>query len=224
MNIFKRYIFFIIPILLFLLSSCAPYREKIIIPVEGEKFEETGIASWYGEDFHGRKTANGETYNMYSVSAAHKTLSFGTLVNVRDLENGKTLLVRINDRGPFIRGRIIDLSYGAAKKLDMVEKGIAKVRITVVKWESPKTKKRGISRAGLNNYTVQVGSFTKRENAIKLKNQLEKSFRDVCIVVHDTNQYRFYRVRVGINLSKESALQLVKRFELDNFSPFVTAE
>lgn len=192
--------------------------------MEGEKFEETGIASWYGKDFHGRKTANGETYNMYSVSAAHKTLPFGTLVNVRDLENGKTLLVRVNDRGPFIRGRIIDLSYGAAKKLGMVEKGIAKVRIKVVKWESPKIKKRGISRAGLNNYTVQVGSFTKRENAIKLKNQLEKSFRDVRIVVHDTNQYRFYRVRVGINLSKESALQLVKTFELDNFSPFVTAE
>lgn len=192
--------------------------------MEGKKFEETGIASWYGKYFHGRKTANGETYNMYSISAAHKTLPFGTWVNVKDLENGKTLLVRINDRGPFVKGRIIDLSLGAAKKLDMAEKGIAKVRIKVVKWGNTKTKKFSKSYLGLNNYTVQVGSFTKRENAIKLKNKLKKSFRDVRIVVLDTNRERFYRVRVGINLNKESALKLVKRFEHDNFSAFVTAE
>ena len=92
---------------------------------------EVGIASWYGKPFHGRLTANGERYNMYGISAAHKTLPLGTKVKVTRLDNGRSLVVRINDRGPFVQGRIIDLSYGAAKKLKMVQEGIVKVRIEV---------------------------------------------------------------------------------------------
>lgn len=92
-----------------------------------------GKASWYGEEFHGRRTANGEIYDMYKISAAHKTLPLGTIVRVKNLENGKSVVVRINDRGPFVRGRIIDLSYAAAKKIDMVEKGVVDVKLKVLK-------------------------------------------------------------------------------------------
>ena len=92
-----------------------------------------GVASWYGEGYHGKPTASGEIYDMYSMTAAHRTLPFGTIVEVRDLDSGKEVVVRINNRGPFIRGRIIDLSYSAAKKLDILDKGITPCEVTVLK-------------------------------------------------------------------------------------------
>lgn len=101
-------------------------------------YYEVGIASWYGPGFHGKRTANGEVYDMYGISAAHKTLPFGTIVRVVDLETGKSVVVRINDRGPFIEGRIIDLSYGAALELGMVQKGLAKVGLKILRWPSTK--------------------------------------------------------------------------------------
>ncbi len=91
-----------------------------------------GIASWYGPGFHGRRTASGEIYNMYAYTAAHRTLPLGTYVRVINLENGKSVVVRINDRGPFKKGRIIDLSYAAAKKIGMLEKGTARVRLEIL--------------------------------------------------------------------------------------------
>lgn len=96
----------------------------------GDQFE--GIASWYGPDFHEKKTSNGETYNMYDMTAAHKTLPMNTVVKVDNLDNGKSIIVRINDRGPFVRGRIIDLSNKAAHEIDMYRKGTAQVKITVL--------------------------------------------------------------------------------------------
>lgn len=93
-----------------------------------------GTASYYGKKFHGKKTANGETYNMYALTAAHKTLPLGTMVKVTNIANKKSIIVRINDRGPYIQGRIIDLSYAAAKKLDYVGNGTAEVKIKVLKF------------------------------------------------------------------------------------------
>ena len=95
---------------------------------------QTGIASYYGSKYHGRKTANGETFDMYGITAAHKELPFGTKVKVTNLNNNKNIVVRINDRGPFVKGRILDLSYGAAQKLDMIETGTAPVRIEVLEF------------------------------------------------------------------------------------------
>ncbi len=95
-------------------------------------YYQVGIASWYGEEFHGRRTSSGEIYNMYEMTAAHKSLPFGTKVLVVDLKTGRSVVVRINDRGPFIHGRIIDLSFAAAKKLGIVKKGIARVGIKIV--------------------------------------------------------------------------------------------
>ena len=93
-----------------------------------------GTSSWYGEDFHGKKTANGEIFNMYELTAAHKTLPLGTTVRVTNLSNNRSVVVRINDRGPYVEGRILDLSYGAAEKLDFHTKGTAKVHIQVIKF------------------------------------------------------------------------------------------
>ena len=98
------------------------------------KDEMEGIASWYGEDFNGRLTANGEVYDMYKFTAAHKTLPLGTVVKVTNLDNGKTVEVRINDRGPYVKGRIIDLSRTAGRAIDMREAGTAQVKLEVVHW------------------------------------------------------------------------------------------
>ena len=98
-------------------------------------YDEVGIASWYGPGFHGKLTANGEIYDMYGISAAHKTLPFGTIVRVVDLETRRSVVVRINDRGPFVEGRIIDLSKGAAEKLGIVAKGITEVGLRILRFE-----------------------------------------------------------------------------------------
>lgn len=104
----------------------------VLYQVAGPYYE-TGIASWYGPGFHGNLTANGEVYDMYGISAAHKTLPFGTIVRVVEIETGRSVVVRINDRGPFIEGRIIDLSKGAAEKLGIVEKGITGVGLRILR-------------------------------------------------------------------------------------------
>jgi rare lipoprotein A len=104
------------------------YRDRsAILTVEG-------IASYYAHDFHGRKTANGETYNMYDMTAAHKSFPFNTIIRVHNFSNEKNVIVRINDRGPFVVGRIIDLSLGAAQKIDMIQIGTTQVRLEVLEW------------------------------------------------------------------------------------------
>jgi len=111
-------------------SSCGGGAKKPV--TKANTSGETGMASWYGKKFHGRKTASGERFNMYKMTAAHRTLPFGSKVKVTSIENKKSVVVRINDRGPFTKGRIIDLSYSAAKKIDMIKKGVVKVRIEVL--------------------------------------------------------------------------------------------
>ena len=104
----------------------------VLYQVAGPYYE-VGIASWYGPGFHGNFTANGEVYDMYGISAAHKTLPFGTIVKVVEIETGRSVVVRINDRGPFIEGRIIDLSKGAAERLGIIQKGITKVGLRILR-------------------------------------------------------------------------------------------
>ena len=102
----------------------------------GETFVQVGVASWYGPGFHGRKTASGEVFNMHALTAAHRTLPFGTLVRVTYLRTGRSVVVRINDRGPWKRGRIIDLSYAAARKIGLLRDGTGRVRLEVIRWPS----------------------------------------------------------------------------------------
>ncbi|TVR65573.1 MAG: septal ring lytic transglycosylase RlpA family protein [Gemmatimonadales bacterium] len=130
-------------------------------PPPAEGWSEEGIASWYGHPFHGRTTASGERYDMEAMTAAHQTLPFGTVLHVRNLENGLSTRVRINDRGPFVGGRILDLSRRAAREIDMIGPGTAPVRITVV--ESP---------APVRCWHVQTGAFRDADNAHRREDQL----------------------------------------------------
>ncbi len=119
--------------LLYLLGSTLLVGIAVGLAFYGPYYE-VGIASWYGPGFHGNLTANGETYDMHGVSAAHKTLPFGTVVRVIEFDTRRSIVVRINDRGPFVDGRIIDLSKGAAQELGIVDKGITKVGLRIVRW------------------------------------------------------------------------------------------
>ena len=171
--------------------------------VQGEE----GIASWYGHPYHGRPTASGEIYNMYAMTAAHRTLPFGTQVRVHDLENGQDVTVRINDRGPFIEGRIIDLSYSAAQAMQM--NGIARVRLEVLGvGTSPEP---GV-------YAVQVGAFRDRSNADRLKTRIEASYGPVIIQGFDRGDGYFYRVRVGQENSEDAARDLAQRLRGANLA------
>lgn len=142
-----------------------------------------GIASWYGPKFHAKKTSNGELYNMYANTAAHKTLPMNTMVKVQNLENGKSTIVRINDRGPFVSGRIIDLSNKAAHAIDMVKKGTARVRVTVIGFNGKiaRTKEEKKAVRSMSNYYVQVGVFAKIAGANVTKRKfdlvLEKEYK-----------------------------------------------
>ena len=131
-------------------------------------FVESGDASWYGPDFHGNRTASGETYNKHAFTAAHKTLPFGTRVNVKNLDNGLSTDVVINDRGPFKSGRIIDLSYAAANQINMVGRGTARVKISSIGSVNNQNTARSAatnSEKSNNNYYVQVGTYSVSNNA-----------------------------------------------------------
>lgn len=145
----------------------------------------TGVASWYGPDFHAKKTSNGEVYNMYAMTAAHKTLPMNTMVRVDNLENGKSAVVRINDRGPFVKSRIIDLSNVAAHKINMVKKGTAKVKLTVLGFNGKiaRTFEEKQETASVGNYYVQVGAFRRIQGAQITKRKFEMIIEDKYSVV-----------------------------------------
>jgi len=163
-------------------------------------FSQRGTASWYGEDFHGKKTSSGEIYDMHAMTAAHKTLPLGTYVQVTNLLNRRTAQVRINDRGPFVRDRIIDLSYSAARKLELVGPGTAPVEIVALGAMTPPGAPAGTYLPVdyfSGNFTIQVGAFADRANAERLKSRLDQKFKNAHIAMYDTGSGIFYRVRVG---------------------------
>jgi len=130
MNQFTRAL--LVLLLLFTMVGCGSMHTGAVQATSSASIILHGKASWYGEAFHGRPTASGEPYDMHAPTAAHKTLPFGTRVRVTNLDNGKQTVVRINDRGPFVKGRIIDLSYGAAKKIQMLQAGVVRVKLEVL--------------------------------------------------------------------------------------------
>jgi rare lipoprotein A len=236
--------FIIIVVLSVFLLACAtappptppghpkPYKvgRKWYKPLPSSKgFTQRGIASWYGKPFHGRKTANGETYNMYALSAAHKTLPLGTWVRVHNLKNGKKLDVRINDRGPFIRGRIIDLSFAAAKKIGLVGPGVVKVEITTIRSSVSSKSKPDKSLPQVDyytgNFTIQIAAFKNRKNALLLKRKLDESYKNVHISSYDSGRGIYYRVRVGMCHTLTQAIEYEKIMLQKGFQgAFVVAE
>jgi len=195
-----------------LLFSCASVSRKSYpsggIPVP-KGYSQIGTASWYGVEEHGRQAASGERFSMYGYTAAHKSLPIGTVVRVTNLENGRDVIVRINDRGPFVGGRIIDLSYTAAKSLDMIGKGTAKVKVEVI--SAPGRKGNYFEP----KYTVQIGSFRDKENALSLKEELNRMLSDVKVEAIDLDGDIYHRVRIGQFSRKHEAEKLaVKLREL----------
>lgn len=208
-------------------------------------FRERGEASWYGKKFHGRLTANGERYDMYAMTAAHKHLPLPTYVKVKNLENGKTIIVRVNDRGPFHGGRIIDLSYAAATKLDMLKKGTAKVEVEVIdarQWlaerksaqRAAKQKKRqvekqarspAVSEGSDNAYMyLQVAAYQSLAAAQSTQNRLleqinaaQLSAQSYNVVIHPTEGNALYRVRIGPLANRPDIEALKQHPLLDSF-------
>lgn len=158
---------------------------KIVKETEG--FTEKGKASWYGKKFHGHLTSNGEIYDMYSMSAAHKTLPIPSYVKVTNTDNNKTTIVRINDRGPFHEGRIIDLSYAAAYKLDVLKTGTANVEIEVIKVAMPTDAKK---KAALPQFIIQVATSPHEDRTEKLAKDLSEKLAVASFLQKNDDQYR----------------------------------
>lgn len=162
-------------------------------------FSEEGVASWYGPQFHAKRTASGEVYNMYDLTAAHRILPMQTKIRVTNLENGKSVVLRVNDRGPFVGNRIVDLSYKAAQELDVVRPGTARVRVEALgRWPG------GIP----GRFFVQVGSFSQRENADRLMREMrDRGYAGSRTIQAEIDGQTFWRVQVGEfgNLDKAEA-------------------
>lgn len=198
-------------------------------------YAEKGIASWYGKKFHGRRTSSGEKYDMYAMTAAHKTLPLPTYVRVTNLSNGRSVVVRVNDRGPFHQNRIIDLSYAAAQKLDMTSSGTALVEVRAVGEgqirslpvvADAKAVDGGVvdwrDQSHLRNRIyVQVGAFASRDNADQLLNRLLQSrFTGVQILNFDEHEKPIHRVRIGPLHSVSATDDVVVRLEGLGFSEY----
>ncbi|WP_319543436.1 septal ring lytic transglycosylase RlpA family protein [uncultured Pseudodesulfovibrio sp.] len=177
-------------------------------------YDEVGMASWYGKDFHGKKTANGYIYNMYGVTAAHKLLPLGTEVQVTNLENNRSIVLVINDRGPFVHGRILDLSYGAAKKLGTVERGVAKVRITAV--GTVPGAKTQVAVSSAKQYHVRVGAFADKSNAERVHRRLvDNGYGNANIKMVFRNGQVLHVVQAGSFSSRDRAEQVLERLKDD---------
>lgn len=181
-------------------------------PATPGEYVEEGVASWYGPQFNGRRTSNGEVYDMHDFTAAHRTLPFGTLLRVTNLSNGLQTEVRVNDRGPFVSNRIIDLSLSAAKAIQMVGPGTAQVRLEVISGPNQES----------GSFGVQVGAFLVKDNAEKFRDRLAARYPSVSIVPYDSPDGFFYRVRVGRVPTEEQAQQLAAQLQAnDQLTTFV---
>ena len=175
-------------------------------------YTEEGNASWYGNPFHGRRSSNGEVYDMYKMTAAHRTLPFETMVRVTNLNNGKTTTVRITDRGPFVDNRILDLSQAAAREIESIGPGVVPVHIEVL----------GNVDVTAGFFTVQVGAFRDRGNAERLRDRLSASYTPIFIQQYDSPDGAFYRVRVGRISGEQAAQEFGEKLRnSEGFSPMV---
>jgi peptidoglycan lytic transglycosylase len=179
-------------------------------PAQEPVYRETGVAGWIGKELQGKKTASGEVFDREGLSAAHRTLPLGTIIRITNLDNSKSVNVKVIDRGPFVKNRILDVSYGAARELGFLANGTARVQI-----ESLET----VHAAG--RYTVQAATYTEEENAHLLKYRLSKKFEHVFIVQTETSITRLYHVRIGSYASEERAMQIAGKLMLEGLEPIV---
>jgi rare lipoprotein A len=195
-------------------AETAGAGEKIVVPAGAKPiFEETGTASWYGAPYHNRRGSNGELYDMHAMTAAHLTLPLGSIVRITNLKTGHTALVRITDRGPFVPGRIIDLSLAAAKALDVYLPGTAKVRLEVLQAPAP------LDSGG--RWAVQIGSLTGQKEAAELAEHLQKRYQTAKVVKFVSPVGAWWvRVRV-LDDDRQRAIALAHETETEEGSVFV---
>jgi rare lipoprotein A len=182
-----------------------PPRQPSVTPV-APGYTEEGIASWYGHPYHGRPAADGEVYDMEKLTAAHRTFPFNTWVRVFDLDSTKTVDLRIIDRGPFVEGRIIDVSHAAAREMDMVGPGTARVRLEVIRVPDV------VQSAG---FAVQVGAFRDEGNAERFREQMEARFGWARLLRH-AGSSELWRVLVGSEPTEDQANKLAERIRQDS--------
>jgi rare lipoprotein A len=200
------------------LAGCAKKHPAAAVPVPpravtGEiRDGETGLASWYGHPYHGRPAANGEIYDMEKLTAAHRTLPFGTWVRVVNLGNGQTVDVRITDRGPFVESRIIDLSHAAAVAIALIGPGVAHVRLDILSVPT--------AASGESWYAVQAGAFLDRDRAERLRSSLDRDFGSAHLVQR-AGSPTLWRVLVGRVPSEEAAAALAQRIRGQTGTAFV---
>jgi rare lipoprotein A len=195
-----------------------------ITPTPGGHF--TAVASWYGEPFHGRLTASGERYNMHGLSAAHRSLPFGTRLKVTNPESGQSSVVTVNDRGPFIRGRHLDLSYGAAKEIGLIGAGVGRVAVEVLDRDVSYRKvvrEEASSVAGSGSFAIQFGAFRDPENAARLKRALELETTGVMISRVTIDGAVYHRVRIAPFASREDALARARAFAEEGYDTAIVA-
>ena len=209
MNISRLSLLLIALLSPFLHTACGSRRASARVPVARIGASEEGIASWYGEPYHGRRAANGEVFDMERPTAAHPSFPFETWVRVRHLANNKSTDVRITDRGPFVKGRIIDLSRASARDIDLLRAGTAKVRITVI--PPPKSYLRG------RQFTVQVSSLPARARAESLQRHLAQTYKEVAVRHRSANpkggHAESWRVVIGREDSPASAQRLLEKVQ-----------
>ena len=169
-----------------------------------EGYVEEGLASWYGSECQGKPTASGEIYDMWIMTAAHKTLPLGTHVKVTHLKTGKSILVRVNDRGPFVSGRIIDLSCKSAQELGSAQTGVVPVKVEAVQvttgqmvGQNTQWKLEPVPSFRYGQFTIQIGSFREEKNVNRLKTRMSKSYQSIQVVPFAYRGSSFYRVQVG---------------------------
>ena len=184
-----------------LASASSPPPAAAAPPGATPESGETGLASWYGHPYHGRASASGEIYDMERMTAAHRTLPFGTMVRVHDLDNEQTVDVRINDRGPFVDGRIIDLSRAAARAIEMLGPGTARVRLEILS---------GPTATVQAHFAVQVGAFRNRDNAERLRRAMQAKYGRARLVER-ADTPGFWHVLVGMEPTEDGASALADR-------------
>jgi rare lipoprotein A len=187
-----------------------------------EGFVQEGIASSYGRDFNGRKTSSGEPFDMNAMTAAHKTLPLGVYVKVHHKRTGREIIVRINDRGPFVRERIIDLSEGAARKLEMIQEGLAAVRITALGYKTDQTgggepQYRAPASYDNGSFALQVAALKNRVNAYRYADELRGKYGAADVREAAVGGNMFYRVRLGRYSSLRAAQSAQESFERKGF-------
>lgn len=209
-----------IAIAIVLLAGCA--RPRVVIAPSPQAarigYEETGVASWYGNPYHGRRTASGEVYDMTEMTAAHQTLPFNTWLIVENLNNRRTAEVRVNDRGPFVDRRILDLSYAAARVLGATGPGVIPVRLRVIGGSTLAP----TSREGA--FTVQVGAFSAQERAVTLQRELGSAGAEANVRQAEVGGRTIYRVRVGRFASHAEAAVTARRLAARGYTVILVGE